>query len=53
MLYVIGAGLTAYGFYAFWRDATVNQNAFVLGAVCLVAAAGLQILRDLWRRLRR
>jgi hypothetical protein len=53
ILYVIGAALTVYGFYVFWRDSTVNQNAFVFGAICLASAAGLQIIRDLWRRLRR
>jgi hypothetical protein len=53
ILYAIGVALTAYGFYAFWRDATVNQNAFVFGAICLAAGAGLQVLHDLWRKLRR
>jgi len=53
ILYVLGVALTGYGFYAFWRDGTVNQNALIFGAICLAAAAGLQILADLWRRLRR
>jgi len=53
ILYAIGAGSLAYGFYEFWRAGVVDQNAFGIGAVCLGAAAGLQVLQDLWRKLTR
>ena len=43
----------AYGFYEFWRDGTVDQNAFMIGATCVAAAAALQVVSDLWRRMRR
>lgn len=53
LLYVIGIAATGYGFYEFWRDATVNQEAFMVGGICLAAGAAVQVLRDLWRRMRR
>lgn len=53
LLYIIGVAAIGFGFYQFWRDAVVNQEAFLVGGVCLASGAGLQVLRDLWRRLRR
>ncbi|HZP48267.1 MAG TPA: hypothetical protein VFB07_07035 [Vicinamibacterales bacterium] len=53
VLYVIGFGALAFGFYEFWRDSTVDQNAFMIGATCVGAAAALQVVSDLWRRLKR
>jgi hypothetical protein len=52
-LYAIGAAAVAFGFYAFWRNGIVSQNAFAIGGICIVSAAALQIVHDLWRRLRR
>ncbi|HZT78518.1 MAG TPA: hypothetical protein VFA27_17850 [Vicinamibacterales bacterium] len=51
MLYLIGFGALAYGFFEFWRDRTVDQNAFMIGATCVGVAAALQVVTDLWRRL--
>jgi hypothetical protein len=31
----------------------VEPDAFVVGGMCIVSAAGIQIVRDLWRRLKR
>ena len=53
VLYAIGFVALAYGFFEFWRDQTVDQNAFILGGTCLAAAAALQVFSDLWRRLTR
>jgi hypothetical protein len=53
LVYVIGLCAISYAFYEFWRDATVDQNALVLGSMCMAAAAALGIARDLWRRRRR
>ncbi len=53
LLYLIGVGTTAYGFYQFWRDGTLNQQMFMIGGTCVGAAALLQVVQDLWRRLRR
>ncbi len=53
VLYIIGVGAVSFGFYEFWRDQRVDQNAFMLGGLCLATAAGIQILSDLWRRLKR
>ncbi|HZR25699.1 MAG TPA: hypothetical protein VFA59_19025 [Vicinamibacterales bacterium] len=53
ILYAIGAGSLAFGFYEFWRDGVADQNAFGIGAVCLAAGAGLQVLQDLWRKITR
>ena len=52
-LYLIGVGAVGFGFYEFWRDHVVDQNAFMLGGLCLATAAGVQVAQDLWRRLRR
>ena len=53
LLYVIGSGSLAYGFYEFWRDQTVDQNAFVIGSTCVAVAAALQVFTDVWRKLMR
>jgi hypothetical protein len=53
VLYAIGAGSVGLGFYEVWRDGTIDHQAFVVGGMCIVTAAGLQIVRDVWRRLRR
>ena len=53
LLYCIGFGGLGYGFYEFWRDRSVDQNAFMIGGTCVAAAAALQVFTDLWRRLRR
>ncbi|HUK61686.1 MAG TPA: hypothetical protein VLV15_00085 [Dongiaceae bacterium] len=53
LLYVIGFGALVFGFYEFWRDRTVDQNAFMIGGTCVAVAAALQVFSDLWRRFRR
>ncbi len=53
LLYIIGFGALAFGFYEFWRDGSVDQNAFMIGATCVGVAAALQVVTDLWRRLRK
>jgi len=53
ILYVVGFCAVAYGFYEFWHDDIVDQNALLVGSVCIAAAAGLGIIADVWRRLRR
>jgi hypothetical protein len=53
VLYGIGAAALGYGFWEFWRGDTLDQNAFIIGGVCLTAAAALQVLGDIWRRLRK
>ena len=51
LLYVIGFVSLVYGFYEFWREGAVDQNAFVIGGACVAVAAALQVVSDLWRRL--
>ena len=51
ILYLIGFGGLAFGFYEFWRDRIVDQNAFMIGGTCVAAAAALQVFTDVWRRL--
>ena len=53
VLYVIGVSAVTFGFYEFWRQQLVDQNAFVIGGLCLATAAGLQVIADLWRKLKR
>lgn len=53
IIYTIGFVSLAYGFYEFWRDTLVDQNAFLIGGTCLGAAAMVQVVRDLWSRIRR
>ena len=52
-LYLIGFGALGYGFFEFWRDRVVDQNAFMIGGTCVAVAALLQVVSDLWCRLRR
>ena len=51
LLYVIGFGALAFGFFEFWRDRMVDPNAFMIGGTCVAVAAALQVATDLWRRL--
>ena len=53
LVYAIGFGAMAYGFYQFWNDSTVNPQAFVIGGTCVFTAATVQVVVDIWRRLRR
>ena len=53
LVYLIGFGSLAYGFYEFWRDDRVNQHAFLIGGTCVATAAAIQVFRDLWHRVRR
>jgi hypothetical protein len=53
LLYVIGGAAVAYGFVEFWLDDVADQNAFVFGGVCIAIAAGVQVLDEIWRKLRR
>jgi hypothetical protein len=53
ILYVIGFGALVYGFYEFWLDRSVDQNAFMIGGTCVAVAAFLQVVSDLWRRVTR
>jgi hypothetical protein len=53
ILYVIGFAALAYGFYEFWLDRSVDQNAFMIGGTCVAVAAFLQVVSDLWRRVTR
>jgi hypothetical protein len=53
VLYLIGFGSLGYGFYEFYLDRTVDQNAFMIGGTCVAVAAFLQVVSDLWQRLTR
>jgi hypothetical protein len=53
ILYVVGAGAFAYGMYEYFRTGLVDTGAFTLAAICVVSAAGIQVVRDLWQRLLR
>jgi hypothetical protein len=53
VLYVIGFVALGYGFYEFWQEHIVDQNAFMIGGTCVAVAAALQVFTDLWRRLSR
>ena len=53
LLYAIGGAAVAFGFFEFWRDRVADQNAFLIGGICIAAAAALQVIGDIWRRLRR
>lgn len=53
LVYAIGFGAVAFGFYRFWHDGTVDQQPFVIGGVCIFTAALIQVIRDIWHRLRR
>jgi hypothetical protein len=52
-LYAIGSAAVGFAFFEFWRDRIADQNAFLIGGLCIAAAAGMQVLGDIWRRLRR
>jgi hypothetical protein len=49
----MGIVATVYGFYQFWRDGTANAHALTIGGICLGTAALIQVVQDLWQRLRR
>ena len=53
LLYLIGVFAVTFGFYEFWHEQLVDQNAFIIGGLCLATAAGLQVIADLWRKLKR
>jgi hypothetical protein len=53
VLYGIGFAALIYGFYEFWVDRSVDQNAFMIGGTCVAVAAFLQVVTDLWRRATR
>jgi hypothetical protein len=52
-LYVVGVLSIGFAVYQFWHDGSVNQQAFLIGGVCVATAAGIQIIRDLWGRIQR
>lgn len=53
LLYLVGGAAVAYGFVEFWLDGVADQNATLIGVICIGVAAGLQVLAETWRRLRR
>jgi hypothetical protein len=53
LVYLIGLVSLGVGFYQFWRRGLVDQNAFLIGTTCLVAAAVIQVVRGLWHQLKR
>ena len=53
ILYAAGVGAIGFGFVEFWRENIADQNAFLIGGMCIAAAAALQVLGDIWRKLRR
>jgi uncharacterized membrane protein len=53
ILYGFGILLIGVGLYQFWSDGTINQQAFLIGSVCVATTAFIQIVRDLWRRMGR
>jgi hypothetical protein len=53
ILYLIGIAAFVDGAFFYWRDSVVVSDAFMVGTTCIVSAAGLQVVRDLWRRLRK
>jgi hypothetical protein len=53
LVYLMGIAALAYGFYQFWRDGTANAHAMMIGGTCLGTAALVQVVQDLWERLRR
>jgi hypothetical protein len=53
ILYLLGTAAFAYGWYSYWKTSLVDPDPFVLAGMFVVTAAGVQIVRDLWARLRR
>jgi hypothetical protein len=53
ILYVVGVVAFLMGCYDYWRDGTVVKVAFLAAGVCVLSAACIQIVRDLWRAMRR
>jgi hypothetical protein len=53
IVYVIGVVSLGVGFFEFWHRGTANQTAIMVGTTCLVGAATIHVIRDLWHRLRR
>jgi hypothetical protein len=43
----------AYGWFVYWRSGVVAPDPFVLAAICVLSAAGVQAFRELWARVRR
>ena len=52
LVYAIGFGAVAFGFYQFWRDGTVSQHPFVIGGICILTAAAIDVILDIWHRVR-
>ena len=53
ILYLAGVAAFVYGWYVYWQTGIVEPDPFVIAGLCVVSAAGVQVVRDLWRRLRR
>jgi hypothetical protein len=53
ILYTLGVGAFCYGWYVYWKTSLVDPDPFVIAGIFVVTAAGLQVVRDLWGRLRR
>ena len=53
IVYGIGFASLVFGFYEFWSEGTVNQHAFLIGGTAVGAAAAVQVIQDLWHRMRR
>ena len=53
ILYLVGAGAFCMGAYEYFSSGTVDTGPFMVMMVCLVSGAGIQVVRDLWRRFLR
>jgi hypothetical protein len=53
ILYIVGVVAFLMGCYQYWRDGTVVRMAFLMAGVCVLSGACIQIVRDLWRAMRR
>lgn len=53
ILYTAGAAAFAYGWYTYWRTGLVAPDPFVVAGICVVSAAAIQVVRDLWQRFLR
>jgi hypothetical protein len=50
IMYLIGVVALGVGFVEFWQRDTIDQTAFLTGTTCIIAAAAMHVIRDLWRR---
>jgi hypothetical protein len=53
IVYMIGVVALGVGFVEFWHRGTANQTAFLVGTTCLVVAAFIHVVLDVWHRLHR